>query len=181
MMMVLLKDVHQCYKQMEVADGSDVEVDQHFSRRIFARAVFSAIEGSCECFRQQAFVAESNKIPNEISLGRLSVLAGETYYVTDDGEIKAQPLRIRFLDHVLLSLKSYAEAQGVDYRTKKGDQWHRIQQAVKVRHRITHPKTLAGLSITKAEIENIDFTLKWFLNEVGAVARATGHQIPFLA
>jgi hypothetical protein len=145
--------------------------------------VFSAIEGSCELFRRQAFVAELNKVAKQKFLHplKLSVLSGKTCYVTNEGEIRAQDLRIPFLANVLLSLKSYAEAQGVSYRTKKGDQRSRIQNAVRVRHRITHPKNLTGLAISKAEIADIEFSLEWFLNEVENIFREKGIEIPPLA
>ena len=176
-MTTLMDDVSRCYEDLEAAERSGTDADQHFRRRAFARAVFSAIEGSCECFRRQAFVAETNKVPKHISLGRLSVLAGETYYLTNEGEIRAQRLRWRFLDHVLLSLKSYAEAQGVTYRTQKGDQWYRIQKSVGVRDRITHPKDLSGLAISK-EVADIEFSLKWFLNEIACVLKEKGLELP---
>ena len=113
MMVTLLADVGGCHEDLETAEKSETDEEQHFRRRAYVRAVFAAIEGACECFRRQAFVAECNKVPKHVHLGRLSVLAGETYYVTDDGDIRMQKLRIAFLNHVLLSLKSYAEAQGV--------------------------------------------------------------------
>jgi hypothetical protein len=114
MMTTLMHDVIRCHEDLKASENSSTAEDQHFfRRRAYARAVFAAIAGSCECFRKQAFVAESNKVPSHISLAKLSVLAGETYYVTNEGDIRAQPLRLRFLDHVLLSLKSYAEAQGM--------------------------------------------------------------------
>jgi hypothetical protein len=50
-----------------------------------------------------------------------------------------------------------------------------------VRDRITHPKNLNSLDITKGEIEDIDFTLKWFLNEVAAILREKGCDLPPLA
>ena len=74
-----------------------------------------------------------------------------------------QKLRIPFLNHVLLSLKNYAEAQGVAYRTQKGDQWHRIKNSVAVRDRITHPKKFSALAITKEEVADIEFSPHWFL------------------
>jgi hypothetical protein len=178
MMMRLIGDAYRCYQDLETAEKSGTEEEKHFRRRTYTRAVFAAIEGACECFRKEAFVAECNKVPKHVHLGKLSVLAGETYYVTEDGDIRMKRLRIGFLNHVLLSLKSYAETQGVTYRTKKGDQWHRIQNAVKVRDRITHPKKLSGLAITKEEVADIDFSLYWFLRELGSILREKGCELP---
>ena len=50
-----------------------------------------------------------------------------------------------------------------------------------VRDRITHPKNLNSLEITKEEIGDIDFTLKWFLNEVATILREKGCDLPPLA
>ena len=175
MMVLLMSDVARSGDELKKQQMGD---EPAFWRRVHTRAVFAAIEGACECFRRQAFVAEANKVPQQVSLGRLSVLAGETYYVTDEGEIRAHKLRMRFLAHVLLSLNSYAEAQGANYRTRKGRQWPRIIKAIGVRDRITHPKNLKSLEIAKGEIEDIDFTLKWFWNEVAAILREKGCDLP---
>jgi hypothetical protein len=180
MLSTLMNDVARCYGGLKAVENSGTTEDQYFWRRVLTRAVFSAIEGSCELFRRQAFVAELNKVARHrfMHLPSLSVLSGKTFYVTNGGEIRIQDLRIRFLDHVLLSLKRYAEAQGVSYRTKKGDQWCRIQKAVRVRDRITHPKNLAALAISSEEIGDIEFSLKWFLNEVENIFRDKGAEIP---
>jgi len=164
--------------RLETAEKAGTGEEQNFRRRALVRAVFAAIEGACECFRRQAFVAECDKVPKHVHLGKLSVLAGETYYVTDDGDFRMQKLRIPFLNHVLLSLKSYAEAQGVTYRTQKGDQWPRIKNSVAVRDRITHPKKLSALAITKEEVADTEFSLHWFLNEIASILRAKGLKIP---
>lgn len=178
MMMTLMVDVCRSWDDLQTAEKSGTHEDQNFRRRAYARAVFAAIDGSCECFRRQAFVAECNKVPRLVDPSKLSVLAGETYHVTDDGDIRMQKLRIAFLNHVLLSLKSYAGAQGVTYRTKKGDQWHRIKSAVRVRDRITHPKNLSSLAITKEEVADIEFSLNWFLDEVSSIFREKGWDVP---
>ena len=178
MMTLLINDVVRSGGELETHETED---ERAFWARAHTRAVFAAIEGACECFRMQAFIAEANKIHQQVSLGKLSVLAGETYFVTDEGEIRAQNLRMPFLAGLLLSLNSYAEAQGANHRAKKGHQWHRVRAAVSVRDRITHPKNLKSLDITKEEIEDVDFTLKWFLNEVAAILREKGCDLPPLA
>jgi hypothetical protein len=175
MMKLLMDDVH---RSGEALAAHDAKEEWGYWARTHTRSVFAAIEGSCEYFRQQAFVAELNKFPNRVSLGKLSVLAGETYFVTDDGEIRAQDLRVRFLAHVLLSLNSYAEAQGASHRVKKGENWHRVRSAVEARHRVTHPKNYDSLKLDQAEIEHVDFTLKWFLNEVAIILREKGADLP---
>jgi|ERR1051325_2136561 hypothetical protein len=179
MVSTLNNDVLRCLKELQAAEKSGTPEDQYFWRRVVTRAVFSAIEGSCELMRRQAFVAELNKLKqNFVHPLKLTALSGKTCYVTDEGEIRIQDSRIPFLGNVLLSLKSYEEAQGVSYRTKKGDQWSRIQNGVQVRHRITHPKNLAGLAISNEEMVDIEFAIKWFLDEVENIFREKGVEIP---
>ena len=183
MLETLNKDVFRCLKELQAAEKSGTTEDRYFWRRVVTRAVFSAIEGSCELFRRQAFVAQLNKVAKErfVHLKKLSVLSGKTFWVTDEGEIRIQDLRVPFLNYLLLSLKSYAEAQGVSYRTKKGNGWPRIRSAVRVRNRITHPKNLAGLAISKEEIADIVFSFEWFWNEVESIFCEKGVEIPPLA
>jgi hypothetical protein len=178
MMMTLMRgDVVRSQKDLKKAEESGSAEDLQFRRRAYTRAVFAGIEGSCEFFRRQAFIEESKKAPGP-GFDKLSVLAGETYSVTEDGEIRKQTLRMAFLSHVLFSLKSYADALGVTHRVKKGDQWHRIKNSVAIRDRITHPKNLSGLAITKKEVADINFFLAWFLNEIGFILRQRGVDVP---
>lgn len=174
MMMLLMADAMRSRKELEENKGADDE--RAFWARTHTRAAFAAIEGACELFLRQAFVAECNKVAEkgEISFGKLSVLAGETYSVNDKGEIQCQKIKTKFVNHVLLSLNSYAEAQGATHRTRKGNNWPRILKAVSVRDRVTHPKNLTSLAITNEEIEDIDFALKWFFDEVVSILNEKG-------
>ncbi len=172
MWITLVADVMRSREEIE---KSDTEEARAFWARIHTRAVFAAIEGTCEDLCRQAFVAECNKAAKgQISLGTLSVLAGETYFVNEKGEIQCQKLKTKFLHQVLLSLNSYAEAQEVNHRAKKGDAWHRILNAVRVRDRVTHPKQLTALTITNEEIEDVDYTLKWLFDQIASVLREKG-------
>lgn len=147
--------------------------------RCLVRAVFAMMEGLCDLLRSQAFIGEANKIPKQADIGRLSVLGGQTYMVTTDGEIKGQELRIRFLDGVLLYLNAYAEALGVNYRVKKGDDWHRIKAAVEVRHKLTHPKEVKALSISERELKDVEFAMHWFLCHMAEILTKKGYSLPF--
>lgn len=173
---LLNQDVCRCYGELEEAVSHE---DYEFWARVTTRSVFAAISGMCEYLSAQAFTAESNKaFGGEISLGKLSVLAGETYFVNDNGEIRPKPIRIRFLDQVMFSLNSYAEAQCVTYRAKKDTAgWQSLKNAVATRNKITHPKDAAALEMTKADLAEVKAALHWFLNELTEILRAKGCDI----
>jgi len=173
---VLNQDVCRCYGQLENAVSDE---DYKFWARVTTRSVFAAISGMCEYFSAQAFTAETNKaVTGKISLGKLSVLAGESYFVNDNGEIRPKPIRIRFWDQVMFSLNSYAEAQCVSYRAKKDTPgWQSLKRAVTTRDKITHPKDAAALEMTKADVAEVKAALNWFLNELTEILRAKGCDI----
>ncbi len=175
---LLREDVLRCWYELHEAT---TKKDQTFWKRAFTRSVFAYIEGSCEFLRSKAFDVLMNKICEghlsgklQIPLGPISVLAGETYYINDEGEIRPQHLRTPFLSNLLFCINSFAEALGTAYRIKKGDGWQRIQPAVRVRDNLMHPKTLESFNITEQELLDVAFTLKWFHQQLYFVLKEVG-------
>lgn len=173
----LLQDVLRCY---EALDKSTLDADFKFWARATTRAVFAAIGGMCEALCSQAFAAETHNVAaGNIALGKLSVLAGETYYVDDSGEIRPQAIRIKFLHHVLFALNSYAEAHGVSYRTSKnGRGWQSLRTGVTIRDRITHPSNAQAIELDYNDMKEVRAAFLWFYNEIAAILRETGADLP---
>jgi hypothetical protein len=154
----LFADATRCY------DALDSE-DTPFWRRAFVRSSLAFIEGLTALLKQQAFVAECNKIPKVIVLGSLSVLSGETYTVDDNGMVRARPIAIPALNNLQFAFRSYAEAQGSPFKLdKSGKEWAALRAAIGVRDRIMHPKHLDDLNISDSEIAAIETAVIW-LNE----------------
>jgi hypothetical protein len=174
---LLMEDVMRCRHQLEDAKTSE---DQEFWKRTYTRSVFAQIEGFTEYFRTQALIAETNKLSLAITAGDrialhsglLSVLAGEAFLITDSGEIKSQNLRVPFLPNLLFCFNRFAEAHGVEVRVEKGPQWERIKSAVRVRDGLMHPKSPKSLEISSKEIEDVEFTLKWFYQNLHAILKS---------
>jgi hypothetical protein len=168
---LLMEDVMRCWNELHKATTKE---DQNFWKRAFTRSVFAQIEGFTEFFRSQALTVEFNKLISKISAGGefslhpglLSVLAGESFFITDDGEMRSHAMRTPFLPNLLFCFNSFAEAHGVHARIKKGDAWNKIQSAVRVRDGLMHPKTPKSLEISGQEIEDVVFTLKWFYQQL---------------
>src|SRR5687768_11555045 len=95
---LLMQDVLSSWDKLNEAG---TEEEQGFWKRVFTRSVFAQIEGFAEFFRSQALTAEFNKLASKISSGDgltlhpglLSVLAGESFFITDDGEMRSQTMR----------------------------------------------------------------------------------------
>ena len=176
MTLLLMKDVEHCWEQLHEATERE---EQNFWKRAFTRSVFAQIEGFTEYFRSQALIAECNKIystlssGNQISInpGRLSVLAGESFFITDEGDMKRQFMRTPFLPNLLFCFNSFAEARGSAVRIQKGDQWNRIKSAVRVRDGLMHPKKPESLEINQSELEDVAFTWKWFYKALHSIIK----------
>jgi hypothetical protein len=173
---LLMDDVERCWNELRKAETKE---DQNFWKRAFTRAVFAKIEGFTEFFRSQALASEFNKMGLSISAGTdlkfdpglISILGGDAYSINEDGEIKIQTLRTPFLQNLLFCFKRFAEAYNVQAQIKKGDQWSKIQSAVRVRDGLMHPKTLKSLEIGEQEIEDVVFTLRWFYQQLHTIMK----------
>jgi hypothetical protein len=173
---LLMDDVERCWNALHKAETKE---DQNFWKRAFTRSVFAQIEGFTEFFRSQALAVEFNKMGLCISSGQalvfnpglISVLGGDAFSINEDGEIKGQTLKTPFLQNLLFCFKRFAEAHNVQVQIKKGDQWSKIQSAVRVRDGLMHPKTLKSLEIGEQEIEDVVFTLKWFYQQLHSILK----------
>jgi hypothetical protein len=175
---LLMEDVQRSWDALHEATTKE---DQDFWKRTFVRAVFAEIEGFNEFFRSQALTAEFNKLissiqssmPGQIQFqlnpGLLSVLEGKSYFIADDGEMKSQSMRTPFLANLLFCFNSYAKAHGADVQIKKGDQWSKIQSAVRVRDGLMHPKSPKSLEINEQEIEDVAFISNWFYKQLRSI------------
>jgi hypothetical protein len=155
--------------------------DQDFWKRIFTRSVFAEIEGYTEFFRSQALTAEFNKLISSIQSsmsgeikfmlhpGLFVALEGKSYFIADDGELKFQSMRTPFLANLLFCFNSFAKAHEAEIEIKKCDQWSKIQSAVRVRDRLTHPKNSKSLEISEQEIDDVAFTVRWFYKQLHSI------------
>jgi len=173
---LLMNDVLRSWRELHKATTKE---DQDFWKRNFTRSVFAQIEGFAESFRFEAFAVELNKLISKISsgeevsldMGMLSALAGKSFMITNDGEMKPQTTRTAFLPNLLFCFKRFAEARGVHVQIKKGDKWSKIESAVRVRDRLMHPKNPESLDIGEREIGDVVFTLKWFYKQLHSIQK----------
>lgn len=172
---VLLDDWKHCENRLK-EDKSNPS--RPFWARTYVRTVFALIEGACELFKSRALDQERLKFAtgDKIREARFSLLTGNLPSINENGDVQIQLLRTSFLSNMLFSLRSFQEAVNAKHRTTKGDQWHRVLNGLKVRHRITHPKSEEGLIITEEELQDVDFLFRWFHQEVVHVLNELGLQ-----
>lgn len=141
---VLAEDVAQAKQRMESEPS-----DSH--RREFVRTTYSAIEAQLWQLKMYALNNVLDK--KNSSIHELSALKEESYGINDKGEVYIQPkghslkLGLRL---VLSLLKKHGNPIQVDFGSLD---WKNIDDALKIRNRVTHPKCMLDISVTQEEAE----------------------------
>lgn len=158
--------------------GSDVTMSQKmlkkttkpFWRRTLVRSLFACIEGINHHMKSVAIgLAEVNSV--KLTRAEYAFLREETYNLTDKGDAKVElRSRLRTADNLLFTLKTTARAAKSSYPVDKASEdWCSFKEALRIRHRITHPKSSGDLELSDAELRVVQKTIKWYFTSVNDV------------
>jgi hypothetical protein len=118
------------------------------------------------CFLLRRIVIETRfqkRVIRPADIPEFAALNEVRYSVTPQGGAVAEPANTRTLDYIgfslMASFRMFRTPMSFDRSTTN---WQNLVQAVRIRDRITHPKTLADVTISDAEIKIIDEFGRWF-------------------
>lgn len=156
----LFDDVVKCEELLE-------EADSQFAKRAFVRASFAWHEGALHWFKKivsQWLISGMGKT-GDLNVSAFLLLQDEFHRPNRQGKIESERNRIPFLNLLAFVIRKAAEITNADATELFGDNgWCEVQKALKVRDRITHPKTPEDLNITPEEIESTRESLRWLFN-----------------
>lgn len=137
-----------------------------FLRRTFMRAFFAFAEGWGEVLRRSLL-----RLPEAKRLGadKQCILRDEKYEVQKNGKTEVREARYPFLNHFAATLRFWGEVQEWDdHRITNSifgnDNWGKFQDALQVRHRLTHPKPGSDMEVSTSELENATAAFYWLLS-----------------
>ena len=161
-----IADNEVCWRFSQLDTGREA-----FWRRMTYRTVFASIEALARFLRQTALLfTEQGEDP--FSAAERLALAEVTYEVGPDGRVGEKPTKIRTLDGICLSLDAIARSAGVAYRVdKSGGKWRSLCSAVKVRDRLTHPKSAQDFVVTDQEMKHLHSGWRWYMDELRKAVR----------
>jgi hypothetical protein len=137
------------------------ENDTQSNRRELVRTMFAAIEGYVWNYRDE--VRSFAESMDDLPAAREFVLLEKSYFVTEAGTVKEQP-RFLTLTAMIRLVTNVAQRLCPTLKVDFGDGgWANLKAAVKARHRITHPKTIADLTISDIDIATVDRGFCWVL------------------
>ncbi|MDD3799193.1 MAG: hypothetical protein PHE36_08455 [Novosphingobium sp.] len=138
--------------------------------RDLIRCAFAAIDGLLWTYSEH--VASVAKEMDAISAAETMALAQSSYQVTANGEVRPQPRFVPLLTTIRLATR-IAQRIAPDFDVSfETDDWVKLQDAIHVRNRITHPKKRSDLHINEKEVALCLSGLFWVL-ELGERAMAS--------
>lgn len=165
------------------ADANNAEQEwrrdpsNQFRRRSFIRAGFAYIEGHLYQLKQLALALDNFKLDlragdtkknawiegTMLTPGERMVLAEETFEVDDKGKVYPQTRFVRLDKNIKLAFRAFAKAYSIDFPIDFGvAEWGDFKTAIDIRNRITHPKGVADLKVSDAEMQVVDRGLGWY-------------------
>ena len=154
MIRVLGQDCKEHYEAIQISNSQT-------HRRAYVRSVFAFIEGVLH--RTKVATVRLGMLLGSISIHELVVLEGTQLEVNDKGDVNSKPLYPPFLSNIKLTFRTFSKSIGSSFSLNVGGQgWQNLREAVKVRDRLMHPKEVADLQVSDAEIEATKEAFDWF-------------------
>ncbi|MBD2701857.1 hypothetical protein IC229_14500 [Spirosoma sp. BT702] len=138
-------------------------VDIPFHRRTYIRTIFASIEGSIWLMKQVCLVAEKSPDSPEMPVSEYLLLSETDYSLKSNGDVRQQAKFLPLTDNLQFVAKvlNYRHSAGINLGVgTKG--WENFQEAIKIRNRITHPKSSDDYAITDTEMQLCIKVSHWF-------------------
>jgi hypothetical protein len=125
--------------------------------------VFAYIEGCVYRFKQLA-LTNARRENISLSAAEICALEEEGARVDENGNVRPRMLQITCVANLRLLLTLCPRCLGIEAPatlTGPSAGWDTCKKAVKVRHRLTHPRDETSLVVTDEEIRHVMDTFQW--------------------
>lgn len=159
---MMLNEMENEYKKcMELVSK---EPESEKIRRIVIRSIFSLIEG--RCYRMKLIALLIGRLrEREFSKLEIAMINEETYYLNDRGEPKTRSYYPTIKSNLKFAFKIFARVLESDFELDiKGVK--EFQEAIDIRHRITHPKGPKHLNVSQDDFNKVTRSYDWFLSNM---------------
>lgn len=141
------------------------------AKRDFVRASFAAIEGAVWVFREHvhglAQITEKLEEAEKIALSETAYNVDQTGRVLQQNKFLTLVATIRLCASIANRI---APSSNIDFSASG---WQDLRDAIQIRNRITHPKTLHDLLLSDRDVTSCANAMQWFLDASTRVMRET--------
>lgn len=163
----------------EFADTLDLgEKNRSLGFRAAVMHIFSYMEAMCYLLKHTVTVnCTEGRWKGRIPIPTYMASLDEVYDIADNGNVTTRAKKVPMQGHILFCLKFVAAYRRASFDPTKMKHWNAFSPALKVRHRLTHPKRISDLDISDKEYSVCVDALEWF---VSCLQEATGceHRFP---
>ena len=139
-----------------------------FDRKNYVRAVFAYVEGTTSQWRRAALSSRAS-----LSRAEAALASEESYQLSAEGEAEAHKRPLRTLPSVLFSLRLWAKVMEVPFKPEQGSPgWDAFKKALRIRDRITHPKSLSESRVSDEDLAMVRKASAWFEGQMQAIIEA---------
>lgn len=148
------------------AEGAQKLLDHEssqFARRAYIRSSFAYIEGATWLLKQTCLNAHSSSGRRRLSVAEYALLRDEGYELKANGDPVTQTKFLRLLQNMKFTNRVFNRLFRASVNLGVGGKdWNNLVGAVKVRNRITHPRSMADYDVSDEEIALCRDTTHWF-------------------
>lgn len=138
--------------------------DDQAARRDFVRTVFAAIEGWLLDYRQG--VQESIANIRDLSSAEEAAFAEVTYTLTETGKLREQTRFFLMTTMFRFATRLVEQECGQTIVDFSSTEWQKFSEAIAIRNRVTHPKSINDLNISADEIATVQAAYEWLLTAI---------------
>lgn len=131
------------------------------NRRLYVRSVFALLEGEISERKKIALARHTNASPI-FSDDEISLLMEHDTFLDNAGRAKVRSMHLPLSANLQFSLHVIAKAYSIEFNIDKSHGWESVLKAIKIRHRITHPKSNADIRISDEDMKIVDDALDWY-------------------
>src|ERR1035441_1764804 len=133
-------------------------------RRMYVRATFATIEAWIYVMKQMALAWHPDPKCPTISEAERAFAQEQEYRLTDSGDVEIRRTKISLEANLRFGFKLMATSGSIlSELDVSGSEWQSLRRAIKIRDRITHPKSVADLNISDEHYNDVSAGFGWVL------------------
>jgi hypothetical protein len=127
-------------------------------RRLYIRAVVTAIESGTWAIRQKTLLKSQN-----LSIDEICAIREVNFDLKDNGDLREKQAYAPLSSSIRFAFRIFAKSRGLSFVPDYSlDGWSCLQKTVQLRNRLTHPKNEEDLFVTDYEMSEADKAELWF-------------------
>ena len=142
-----------------------IDMGEQVLRRSYIRSSLAGVEGAVWVLKQMASISKEAEPP--YTGEEQALLCDIAYILKDNGIIKEDAAKISLKTNIKFTFRMLSRLRSCGFELDLGGNgWPKLQAAIKLRDRITHPKTLDNLDISENELVESSEGIRWFFDNI---------------